>query len=203
MSESRSWIAEPVDGIVLAAGLSRRMGRPKPLLELEGETFIERAVRTLREGGCRAVVAVVGGGDAAAARLAAATGAVVVANGRPSSEPIDSIRLGLDALSADAVAAAVLPVDHPLVRSDTVAALVEGFRDGKPPVVRPVHRGCPGHPGIFGRATFAALRRPALPDGAQTVIAEQGGAVLDLEVSDPGVLGNVDTPEDFERLIGG
>lgn len=195
--------AGPVDGIVLAAGRSRRMGEPKPLLEVEGEAFVERAVRTLRAGGCRMVVAVVGGGTTSPeGRLADAAGAVVVLNDSPESEPVDSIVLGLDALPDDCAGAVILPVDHPLVHPATVSALVDAFRARGAPVVRPVYGGRPGHPGIFARALFDELRAPELPDGAQTVIAAHAASVLDVSVGDAGVVGNVDTPEDYERLVG-
>jgi CTP:molybdopterin cytidylyltransferase MocA len=191
----------PVHGAVLAAGRSARMGRPKPLLTLDGETLIERAVRVLREGGCGGVVAVVRADDDAA-RLARAAGARVVVNDDPQAEQADSLRLALRELPDNAAAAAVLPVDVPFVRPATVACLVAAFRSGAALVVRPTYRGEPGHPTLFARPLFAELAAPGLPHGARTVIEAHTADTLDIEVDDPGVTQDVDTPEDLARYGG-
>lgn len=187
-----------VAGLVLAAGRSSRMGAPKPLLELEGRTFVEAAVRALREGGCRDVVAAVASEETAAA--ARSVGARVV-EGEPAGEQIDSLRRGLDALGPDVEAAAVLPVDHPRVRPATVAALLEAWRSDPDAVVRPVHDGQPGHPTVFPRRSWSALRDPTLPEGARSVVAAE--RVTDVAVDDPGVLLDIDTPETYRRHGGG
>lgn len=191
--------AAAVHGVVLAAGRSTRMGRSKPLLALGGETLVERAVRVLLEGGCGGVVAVVRAGDNAAAQLASAAGARVVVNGNPHAEQVDSLRLALRDLPDDAAAAAVLPVDVPFVRPATVARLIAAFRAGTALVVRPMYRGEPGHPTLFARALFADFAARELPHGARTVIEAHAADTLDIEVEDPGVAQDVDTPEDLAR----
>jgi len=188
-----------VHGVILAAGRSSRMGRPKPLLALDGEALVERAVRVLRAGGCSGVIAVVRGEDDAAARLAHAAGARVVVNGDAQAEQVDSLRLALRELPDDATAAAVLPVDVPFVQPPTVARLVTAFRAGTALVVRPTYHGEPGHPTLFARALFADLAARELPHGARTVIEAHAADTLDIEVEDPGVTQDVDTPEDLAR----
>ncbi len=204
----------PVDGIVLAAGRSSRMGRSKAALELGGRSFLERCVELLRKGGCRSIVVVVSdpaivGATAAAEAAGAADPAglrdvVFVRNPDPASEQIASIRIGLDALPADAAGAAILPVDAPSVRPDTVRALLEAFGRGGAAVliVRPVHGEQPGHPTIFARALFPELSGPDLPQGAETVIEQHAAARLDVPVDDPGVAANVNTPDDYQELQG-
>jgi molybdenum cofactor cytidylyltransferase len=181
-------------GLVLAAGKSSRMGTPKPLLELEGEPFIGAAVRALREGGCRVVVAVVAGEDAAdAARSAGA----LITEGAPDGEQIESLRQGLDALGPDIDAVVVLPVDQPRVAASTVRALLDAWRRDPTALVRPVHDGRPGHPTVFPSRSWGALRDPALTEGARSVVEAE--RVLDVVVNDPGVLIDIDTPEDYRR----
>ena len=87
-----------VAGIVPAAGRSERMGTPKPLLEVDGQSFLARAVRVLREGGCSPVVVVVAAADEATREAAGAAGARVVENAAARSEQVDSVRLALAAL---------------------------------------------------------------------------------------------------------
>ena len=191
--------AAAIHGVVLAAGLSTRMGRSKPLLARGGETLVERAVRVLLEGGCGGVIAVVRAGDDAAARLARTAGARVVVNGNAQAEQVDSLRLALRDLPDDAAAAAVLPVDVPFVRPATVARLIAAFRAGAALVVRPTYRGEPGHPTLFARTLFADFAARELPHGARTVIEAHAAETLDIEVEDPGVTQDVDTPEDLAR----
>lgn len=190
-----------VGGIVLAAGRSTRMGRPKPLLEAGGESFLKLAMRALREGGCEAVVVVVGYGDETAA-TARDAGAIVVRNREIDSEQIESLRMGLEALPAAAGAAVVLPVDHPLVQGTTVAALVRRWREAPERIVRPLHDGRPGHPTVFPRSVWSDLRR-GLPGGARTVVEDDAHPTLDVAVEDTGVIADIDTPEAYARWVEG
>lgn len=189
----------PVAGIVLAAGRSRRMGTPKATLPLDGATFLEHAIDVLRAGGCEPVVAVVRDADA----VPGGSGAVVVVNEADGSEQVDSLRMALDALDPRVVAAAVLPVDHPLVKPETVAALLVAYRQGGADIVRPVHDGVGGHPTLLARSLFPALRHGTLPAGAQTVVEGNPDLRLDLEVDDAGVVTDIDTPEEYRREVEG
>jgi len=192
-------------GIVLAAGRSRRMGTPKALLKVGGESFLALAAGALRAGGCAEVVVVVGGDAAAAAvaREAARLGTHVVENRRPDAEQIDSLRLALDALSPDVEAVVVTPVDFPRVHAHTVAQLCNAFRADPAPIVVPVSAGVLGHPTLFARAVFPELRAGPLPEGARTVVAAHAHDRREVPVDDPAILLDVDTPADYERLLEG
>lgn len=204
MSSSASVPSAPIiDGLVLSAGRSRRMGRPKALLPVDGETFIERSIRVLIEGGCRLVVAVVGADAEEISRRAEQSGAKVVVNPDPESDQTTSLRCGLRALGPEAEAAVVLPVDHPLVSAETVLRLLEAFRSSHAPIVRPVYCGVPGHPGVFARRVFPELLREDLPEGAHTVVEAHRSEVLDVDVRDAGVTADVDSPDDYRRLVEG
>ncbi len=184
-------------GLVLAAGRSSRMGEPKALLELEGRTFLQACVETLAAGGCGSVTAVVASPDAA---FAARSAGAAIAQGRPDGEQIDSLRGGLEELDSQVAAALVLPVDHPRVRPATVAALLAAWDRDPGAIVRPVHDGRPGHPTLFPRTTWPALGDASLPDGARTVVESE--RVVDVAVDDPGVLIDIDTPDDLQRERG-
>ena len=186
-----------VAGLVLAAGRSTRMGEPKPLLELDGRTFLQATVQALREGGCGRVTVVVASPDASLAARSAGAG---IAQGRPDGEQIDSLRSGLDALGDEVEAVVVLPVDHPRVRPGTVGTLISAWRTEPEAIVRPVHDGRPGHPTIFPRRLWPTLRDASLPDGARSVVEAE--RVVDVPVDDPGVLVDIDTPDDLERERG-
>jgi len=191
----------PTLGIVLAAGQSTRMGRPKPLLQVGSETFIERTIRILQEGGCQGVLAVVAALDGEPARQAEMAGARIVVN-EAGGEPIDSIRVAVGELPDDTGWVAVLPVDHPLVEPGTVTELIETAQTGGPAIVRPLYEGQPGHPGLFSRRTFPDLLDPDLEKGAHSVVERYRPHVVDLEVDDPGVIADLNRPEDLERWLG-
>ncbi|HUG39166.1 MAG TPA: nucleotidyltransferase family protein [Longimicrobiales bacterium] len=191
-----------VAGIVLAAGESIRMREPKALLRAGGDTFLERTIAALKGGGCAPVVAVVRPDMEAAREAAERAGARPVVNAGPGSEQVDSLRLALASLSADVAAAVVLPVDHPLVRGETVAALIAAWRGSPDRIARPVHEGRPGHPTLFPRTVWPAFTAE-LPRGARSVVEDEAQPRLDVPVGDPGVLADVDTPAAFARWVKG
>lgn len=197
-SRSRS-----VVGIVLAAGRSQRMGEPKPLLEIDGQTFLERAITTLRSGGCASVIVVLSPSESTQTmrEIAESAGAHVVENPNSKSEPIDSLRIGLDGAPTDARAAAVLPVDHPVVRESTVAALVRAFESRGSIIVRPVFGDRPGHPIVLERSVWGELAEPDLPEGTRTVVRRHLAEIDHVVVDDPGVRANIDTPDDYAREL--
>ena len=189
-----------VDAIVLAAGASTRMGRSKALLEVDTSTFLERAVHLLREAGCRYVVAVVDHDDWTE-RLADVSGAAVVINDQPGAEQIDSLRLGIANLPEGGAGVVVLPVDFPRISTQTVVALIEEFEHSEPAILNPSHNGVAGHPVIFARRILPELLEPDLPHGARSVIEAHAGEARTLEVNDPGILIDIDTPADYEQHI--
>ena len=192
-----------IDGIVLAAGTSSRMGQSKSLLEVDGTPFLERAIKLLRHAGCRYVIAVVNDSDDWLARLADASGAEPVINERPDSEQIDSLRLGIANLPDGYDAIIVLPVDFPRVQPETVSALLAEFQQHPVAVLNPAFDGKPGHPVIFSRDVVAELLRPDLPNGARTVIDRHLAEAKTLDVADAGVLIDIDTPADFKDHVQG
>lgn len=187
-----------VAGIVPAAGRSARMGTAKPLLEVSGESFLARAVRVLRAGGCRPVVVVVAAAATDVRAAAAATGARVVENPTADSEQVDSVRLALAALPT-AAAVAILPVDVPYVSANTVTSVIQAWQRSQAPLVIPEHAGVAGHPVLVSRALFAAVMDGDLPEGIRSLLATHAAAVERIPVPDPGTLVDLDTPADLER----
>lgn len=192
-----------VGGVVLAAGRSSRMGEPKALLELEGRTFLERAIDTLRAGGCDFVAAVLAAGEATRrpGELARSRGARPVENRLEGAQQVDSLRIGLEALPEDAEAAIALPVDHPLADAQAVAALIRTFHASGAPIVRPVYRDRPGHPVLFARVVWGELADPDLAEGARDVVRRHAGEIRDVPIDDRGVTVDVDTPDDYQREV--
>jgi molybdenum cofactor cytidylyltransferase len=192
--------------MLLAGGDSSRMGQPKALLRLGSETFLARVLHALEAGGLDDIVIVTGLHDEvirqARADLPLGAGTRVVFNPAYQQGQMSSLVAGLDALAphhVDAVMVAL--VDHPLVRASTVVTLVSAYHRTRAPVVRPVYRGRRGHPVIFAASIWPALRAAPAGEGARGVVRSLGDAVCDVEVDDAGVTIDVDTPEDYRRLI--
>lgn len=190
-----------IHGIVLAAGASSRMGEPKPLLEVEGVPFLERAIKLLHIAGCAYVVAVVNDKDEWITRLADASGAAVIINDVPDSEQIDSLRLGIANLPEGYDGVLVLPVDFPRVQPETVSRLIAEFNSTRPAVLNPSYDDQPGHPVIFSSDVAAELLQPNLPDGARTIIEQHATDARTIAVDDPGILIDVDTPADYQKHV--
>lgn len=199
--------ATMIPGVILAAGGSTRMGRPKALLPIgpAGETFLSRIARTLRAAGLDDVV-VVAGPDAAP------IGALLdrdlpdvrlLVNARPDAGQLSSLHVALAALGRPGVRALLVTlVDHPLVLTPTVAALLAAYGRTGAGIVRPARAGRHGHPVIFDRRMFDALRRADPAAGARTVVHGHRQWVLDVEVDEDGPFLDIDTPEDYERIFG-
>ncbi|MGD9906634.1 MAG: NTP transferase domain-containing protein [Vicinamibacterales bacterium] len=193
-----------VHAIVLAAGQSARMGRPKAALRLgpEGPTFAAAAVTALQGGGIERVVVVAGAHPEAVRGALDGVAAELVVHPGWRSGQLSSLLAGLAALDGpDVDAVAVTLVDVPLVRASSVAALLAAWQASRAPIVRPAIGARHGHPVIFDRATFAALRSAPLEIGAKAVIAAFRSGCLDLPVDDPGVLRDVDTPTEYDALV--
>jgi CTP:molybdopterin cytidylyltransferase MocA len=95
---------------------------------------------------------------------------------------------------------AVLPVDVPLVSTHTIALLVAAAREEPAPVLLPFHNGVAGHPVVLGRAVAAELAQD-WEEGLRSLIMSHARDLREVRVTDPGILIDVDTPEDYWRYV--
>jgi len=194
-----------VVGIILAAGASSRMGRPKALLPIGQDSFVTRVCRTLLEAGVDDLVVVAGPEHAAVAEAVRVAGLTVrvVENPRRDDGQLSSVLAGLAVADRPGVDAVLVHlVDAPLVRPETVRAVLDAFRRTHAPVVRPAVEGRHGHPVLFSRQVFDDLRRADRAVGAKAVVRAHAADVCDVPVDDEGACQDIDTPEDYARLAG-
>jgi molybdenum cofactor cytidylyltransferase len=195
--------------IILAAGESSRMGRPKALLAApDGLPFVARLVRTFAAAGIPDVVVVAGADYLAieAVLVADELGVAprVVVNPDPSRGQLSSLWVGLDVVESLAPEAALVTlVDIPMTKVSTVRSVVAAWTKARPPISRPQFGDRHGHPVLFDRSVFAELRRAPLTEGAKAVIHAHAPQVLNVDVDDEGCVADVDTPEDYARLLKG
>jgi molybdenum cofactor cytidylyltransferase len=187
--------------IVLAAGLSRRMGRSKLLLDLHGKPVIrwavERIARRVDE-----VLVVVPRDDAPIRAALPGLRVSYVTNPRPEEGQATSIAAGVAALSRDCRACVVVLGDQPHVPEAAVTAVIATFERTGKPIVAPVYRGVRGHPVLFAAETFRELVRLTGDTGARDLVARDPGRVALVDV-DADVPADVDTPADYDRLAAG
>ena len=195
-------------GIILAAGDSTRMGSPKATLATpDGQTFVTRIVRTLREAGVTDLVIVTGRHhDAvvdAIAQQRLTLSPRIVRNPDPSRGQLSSLRVGMDAVVTRASEGVMMTlVDVPLVRASTVTAVIAAWRDARAPIVRPAIGDRHGHPVIFDRAVLDELRRAPIDAGAKSVVRAHEAEIVNVPVDDEGCVTDVDTPSDYDALRG-
>lgn len=193
-----------VAAVVLAAGASLRMGRPKPLLRWRGRTFVQHVIGLAKDAGCRTIVVVQGawplpGKAVAEARLVDHPG---WEQGPLSSLQIGSRTLLEHGLDPGATGVLVLTVDRPHLRLETIQTLVRAHAEHEHAVLQPETGGRRGHPVLIPRDLVREILRASPRASLRELLEPPEVAVrrLGLEVDDPAIFDNLDTPADLERL---
>lgn len=184
------------------------MGAPKALLPDEtGRLFIARVLDTFHAAGISDVTIVTGrlhGPIVQAVAADAPRGTVIrfARNPDPSRGQLSSLVTGLATAAGPGVEAAlVTPVDVPFVAAQTVAALAGTFVRTGAPIVRPARGERHGHPVLFARRVFDELRGADPSRGAKSVVHAHASETIDLQVEDEGAFVDVDTPDEYERVL--
>ncbi|HYA49740.1 MAG TPA: nucleotidyltransferase family protein [Streptosporangiaceae bacterium] len=188
-----------IAGLVLAAGLSRRMGQAKLLLSLDGRAIVRHAVEGVLAGGVDSVW-VVTGPDAEPIR-AALTGLEVqiVVNPAPEEGQAGSVRAGIAALPATADTVLIALGDQPAIAPAIIPALLAARRTSPRPIVAPRYRDGQGNPVVFKREIFPELLALTGDQGARPVIHRDPARVEWVELDLP-IPPDVDTPADYEKI---
>jgi molybdenum cofactor cytidylyltransferase len=202
-------VSNDVDGLILAAGLSSRMGFPKALVEggRSGETFLELTANSMREAGVGRITIVVGHEGEKIARLASELSLEVVFNKDYNQGQFSSLLSGLRELEKGGKHILYSLVDHPFVKSSTIAKLLE--RVGTMPdranelVVIPSFMGKTGHPLFLGRLVVGKILAFDCESNLREFIKDYSmlDRVLEMTVDDEGVLLDLDTKADLKRAL--
>jgi molybdenum cofactor cytidylyltransferase len=187
---------------VLAAGRSKRMGTPKPTLSWRGTTFLGNIIDVLEKSGLEQRAMVVGP-DLKTIREAVDLSSLTLLNNPDIDRgQLSSLWIAIEWAETDPGTDALMVclADHPDITPEVVKRLVERFRSGPGPIVIPTYQGRRGHPTIFGRATFDALKKAPLKTGARTVLAQHPEWIDELPVDHPGVLKGANTPDELRNL---
>lgn len=189
----------PVAGIILAAGAASRMGRPKLLLPWKGETLIHRAARTALAAGLQPVVVVTGAAHPDIQAALADLPVLVVNNPDWESGQSTSLRAGIRALPEQTRAVLFLLGDQPFVTPELIRCLVATYLQTKPVILAPFVGEKRTNPVLFDHSIFDVLCQLQGDAGARSIFDRYPPAALPWP--DERLLFDVDTPEDYKRLI--
>ena len=188
----------PIAAVVLAAGGSTRLGRPKQLVPIDGEPLVRRAARAALHAGCRPVLVVIGAAAEAVGAAVADLPVLRVTNPRWADGVGPSIACGVSAAAAHRPAGCiVLPCDQPRLTAGVLATLIERFRDGGFSAVACTYGGTTGSPVLFAPELFDRLAALTGDSGAKRVL--RGCSTLQV-VDFPGGDLDIDTDADLRRL---
>ena len=192
-----------VGAIILAAGESRRMGSSKPLLPFAESNFLGRLLEEFHASKARPIVVVLGHQADRIRREIAFGEARPVLNEDYRQGMLSSIRTGIRELSRDPIEGTLIcPVDYPRVNRALVDFLIRRFEESKHSIVLPVCEGRRGHPVLFSCKLFEELSNAPASVGARQVVWDHADDLLEVTTDDPGALLDVDTPEDYQKLVG-
>lgn len=193
-----------IDGIILAAGLSKRFGRPKQLVEWRGRPLILHTAETALASRLRSVIVVIGHvadqARAALSPIAEHPNLKVVYNPEYEEGRASSIRRGLRALPEDAQAAMFLACDQPLITAELINALIDTFIQHRPLICYPVSGPIRSNPTIFAAELFPELMKLTGDVGGSVLIEKYKSRVREHTISSPRTVADVDREEDLESL---
>ena len=185
-----------ISAIVLAAGKSERMGRPKALLPFRGRTFLGNILDAISHTSIEDTFVVLGHHRAEIEQSLSLPS--VVFNPNYEQGMITSFQAGIRALSWDASGAFLFLVDHPVVEPATIEAMIMNLAPNR--IVLPTFEGRRGHPVLFSSEVLEEILALPSTEGANIVVRKNPARIVEVPVSTPGILVDIDTPEQFEKL---
>lgn len=189
-----------VAAVIIAAGYSSRMHSFKPLLPIGDKTLLETTVATFTGAGITDIVVVVGHHSELLIPLIEAIDLKWVLNPNYQLGMFSSVQTGAAAIDPTSRAFFTMPVDVPLVKSETIQGLVNTFDLQEMDVLYPSFEGKKGHPPLISANLIPELLS-SKDEGGLKVFLQQQAKPAYLNVSDPGILVDIDTQESYERLI--
>ncbi len=186
--------------MILAAGQSRRMGKPKQLLRVAGKTLLEHTIASARASGASEIVLVLG---ARADEIRSQTGlerVTVVVNPEYEQGMGTSIGAGLKALSKGVDAALIVLADQPFVQAATLNQLIAHYEKARPQIVIPVFKGFRGNPVLLDRSVFDEVMGLPGDVGCRAIFGDHTQGIHKVAVDDVGVLLDADTTDDVAEL---
>jgi len=200
VKEMRQPCSTNIAGLIVAGGYSSRMGTFKPLLPLGNKTVLEMAVNSLRQGGIHDIRVVVGYKSGSLLPLLKDMSVTIIKNEDYAQGMFSSIVTGLAGLANACEAFFLLPGDIPLIRPHSIRSLLHVYRKTKAPVIYPVYKGVRGHPPLIAAECFSPIIEGRGEGGLREILYGFENRCIEVDLPNQGVLVDIDTPEDYQRL---
>ena len=192
-----------INAIILAAGESRRMGKPKALCRWKDGTFLDAVVAYFRQAGIHRIGVVLGKYAEEIQEYGVPDGVDVWVNHDYKLGQFSSLQTAIRQQDPTMAGAAIALVDHPAVQATTVSLLLSAFDQHTDYIVKPIHQGRGGHPIIIGRDWWEEIvgvdltaKDTDMPTVTlRDIISRRKEKVIHVNVDDPGILLDIDTPE--------
>lgn len=187
--------------IIVAAGYSFRMKSFKPLLALGGSTVIEKAVHSFRNGGIKDIRVVVGHRANELFPVLERLGVQTIVNTNFPEGMFSSVTAGVKSLSPEVAGFFLLPVDNPIVNQTTLEKLQNTFFSSEFGILYPTYQGMRGHPPLISNHYVEKVLSWNKPGGMRALLEQYEYDVLEVEVVDQGILLDMDTPDDYHKML--
>ena len=195
-------MARHVYAVVLAAGASRRMGTAKQLLPFGSRTMLQTVVDVLLAADLDGIIVVLGHRSREVAETLEGLPVDIQVNADHRKGMFSSVLCGIRALPASANGALVVLGDQPQIRSRVVRAIAEAYRTGTKGIVIPTCQGRRGHPALVDVRRYGVeILALEGDEGLKPVMRSHQEDTLELPVEDPGILRDLDTPEDYQAEL--
>ena len=191
-----------INAIILAAGESKRMGKPKPLLRFNDKTFLDQMISVLKLSDADRITVVLGAEAETIKKSVDLSGTYVVINKDYQKGQLSSLIAAIEQTPQETNAILVCLVDTPLITAEVVNKIISKFKETNNPIIVPVFNKKRGHPVLFSSSLFNELLNAPQEQGARYVVYSNEEKVLELETSEGGILTGIDTPDDYKFHFG-
>src|SRR5215467_3584492 len=191
---------DSVGALILAAGTSSRMGEPKQLLRIGDNTLLGQVLANVRGVSLAQIVVVLGASADAIKHQVDLAGLKVVVNNSYHQGMGTSLAAGLAALEATVNAALIVLADQPFVQPETLKKICQEYRRTQAQIVIPLYKGFRGNPVLLDRSVFPEVMALRGDIGCRAIFGSHPEGIVKLPVEDAGILLDIDSKADFEKL---
>ncbi len=186
--------------LVLAAGESVRMKRPKMLLPFNGKTIIECALENISHSGIEHISVVLGAASEEIISLIETWPVQYCYNEKYKQGMLSSVICGIRSIPPEAEAIMIFPGDQPMIPPEAIRAVAGAFRKSDKGLVIPIFKGRRGHPLLIHPGYRGEIGKLAPEEGLRALAGKFPSDVLEVDLPFEGVLKDMDTPEDYQRI---
>ena len=190
-----------INAIILAAGESKRMGKPKPLLRIKNKTFLEQIIFELKLSDINRITVVLGADAEKIKNSIDLSGINIVFNEDYRNGQLSSLIAGLKDIHEEVEAILVFLVDNPFITKEIVNKIISKFKEANSAIIVPVFNKKRGHPALFSKSVFNDIISAPKDQGARYVIYSNREKTFELKMNEKEILAGINTPEDYKKYF--